>query len=145
MATRATTAPAPAHLTWRVAERDTVVATYVLGALLLAGQAAVHVQQYVSIFHDVRWIGPLFLGDAAACAVSVIGLAFARTRRLAALLGIAVSVGALGGLVLSYGRGLFGWQEAGFRAPVAWALGTEVAAAIVLAGALAGFTWSTRR
>jgi len=31
-----------------------------VGALLLAGQAAVHIQQYVAFYHDVSWIGPLF-------------------------------------------------------------------------------------
>jgi hypothetical protein len=37
----------------------------VLGALSLAGEAAVHVQQYASLLHEVRWIGPLFLADDA--------------------------------------------------------------------------------
>ena len=41
-------------------------AAYAVGALLLAGEAAVHVQQYVAEFHEVRWIGPLFLANAAA-------------------------------------------------------------------------------
>jgi hypothetical protein len=30
----------------------------VRGALSLAGEAAVHVQQYASLLHVVRWIGP---------------------------------------------------------------------------------------
>jgi hypothetical protein len=37
----------------------------VLGALSLAGAVAVHVQQYASLLHEVRWIGPLFLADDA--------------------------------------------------------------------------------
>jgi hypothetical protein len=63
-------------------------AAYGLGALSLAGEAAVHVQQYASLLHVVRWIGPLFLANAAASVVTVIGLAYWRTRALAALAGV---------------------------------------------------------
>jgi hypothetical protein len=112
-------------------------AAYALGALLLAGEAAVHVQQFVSEFHDVRWIGPLFVANAAAVLVTIAGLSQARTRRLAALAGVVISAVALGSLVVSYGHGLFGWQEAGFRTPVALAMVTEAGAVIALAAALA--------
>jgi hypothetical protein len=108
------------------------VTAYALGAIALAGEAAVHIQQYADIFHDVRWIGPLFLANAAASVVLVAGLAYERTRQLAALAGIVVSVLALGSLAVSYGRGLFGWQEAGFRTPVELAIIAEVAAVILL-------------
>jgi hypothetical protein len=123
---------------WRTREREVVIpAAYALGALVLIGQAAVHIQQYVSLFHGVRWIGPLFLGDAVVAIAAAAGVGVARLRRSAALAGIVVSTGALGGLVVSYGRGLFGWQEGGFRMPVAFAVGTEMAAVILLAVALA--------
>ena len=49
-------------------------AAYALGALLLAGEAAVHIQQFVSEFHDVRWIGPLFLANAVAIVLTIAGL-----------------------------------------------------------------------
>jgi hypothetical protein len=39
---------------------------YALGGVLLAGEAAVHVQQYLSLYHEVRWIGPLFLVNVGA-------------------------------------------------------------------------------
>src|SRR6478609_4804018 len=105
----------PARLTWSATGREAgVVSAYAIGAILLAGQAAVHVQQYVSLYHEVRWIGPLFLADGIASAVVIAGLAFRRWQPLAALAGLAIAVGALGGLAVSYGRGLFGWQEAGF-------------------------------
>ena len=81
----------------------------------LAGEAAVHVQQYAALLHEVRWIGPLFLANAAASVVTIIGLAYWRTRALAALAGVVISALALGSLVVSYGHGLFGWQEGGFR------------------------------
>jgi hypothetical protein len=117
-------------------------AAYALGAVALAGEAVVHVQQYASFTHAVRWIGPLFLLNAAACAVTMIGLAAPRTRVLAALAGVATSAVALASLVVSYGRGLFGWHEAGFRAPLAWAVVTEIGAVVLLTSALAGVAFA---
>ena len=104
-----------------------LVFAYSTGAAALAGEGAVHVQQYVTLLHVVRWIGPLFLANAAACAATIVGLAFRPMRQLAAL----------GGLVLSYGPGLFGWHEAGFRTSIAVAVITEVVATIALTLALA--------
>jgi hypothetical protein len=129
---------APARPSWAVSSREAIgVGAYALGAVALAGEAAVHIQQYAALFHDVRWIGPLFLANAAASVVVMAGLAYGRTRHLAALAGIVVSAIALGSLVVSYGRGLFGWQEGGFRTPVELALIAEVAAVILLSVGLA--------
>jgi hypothetical protein len=114
-----------------------VPAAYALGALMLAGEAAVHIQQYVAIFHEVNWVGPLFLANGAACLVVVVGLVYRRTRRVAALAGVVISVVALGSLVVSYGQGLLGWHEGGFRTPVALVTIAETAAVLLLAGALA--------
>jgi hypothetical protein len=114
-----------------------VPAVYALGALMLAGEAAVHIQQYVAIFHEVNWVGPLFLANGAACLVAVVGLLYRRTRRVAALAGVVISVLALGSLVVSYGQGLFGWHEGGFRTPVALVTIAEVAAVLLLSAALA--------
>ena len=111
-------------------------AAYALGALLLAGEAAVHIQQFVSEFHDVRWIGPLFLANAAAIVLTIAGLIQPGTRPFAALAGVVISAVALGSLIISYGTGLFGWQEGGFRTPVALAMITEAGAVILLATAL---------
>jgi len=117
-----------------------VLAAYALGAVLLAGEAAVHVQQYFSIFHEVDWIGPLFLANAAASVVAIAGLAYPRTRQLAALAGVVISAVALGSLVVSYGQGLFGWHEFGFRTPIALAVIAEVGAVVLLSTALAAAT-----
>jgi hypothetical protein len=111
---------------------------YALGGLLLAAEAAVHVQQFVVIFHLVHWIGPLFVANAVACAVAVAGIAYKPTRAVAALAGVAISAAALCGLALSYTIGLFGWMESGLRTPVAIAIGSEVGAVIVLGAA----TWA---
>jgi hypothetical protein len=115
-----------------------VPAAYALGALSLAGEAAVHAQQFADLFHGVRWIGPLFLANAVAIVVVIAGLALPRTRQIAALAGVVISALALGSLVVSYGQGLFGWQEAGFRTPVALAVIAEVGAVVLLTAALAG-------
>jgi hypothetical protein len=125
------------RLTWTTAGRETASSiAFALGAVLLAGEAAVHIQQYTAIYYAVSWIGPLFLANAAASIVAIGGLAYPRTRQLAALAGVVISVVALGGLVVSYGQGLFGWQEGGFRTPVAIAVITEVGAVILLSAAL---------
>jgi hypothetical protein len=84
----------------------------------------------------VRWIGPLFLANAAACVVAIIGLVYGRTRALAALAAVVISALALGSLTVSYGHGLFGWHEGGFRTAIAIAVITEICAAILLCGAL---------
>ena len=107
------------------------------GALALAGEAAVHVQQYFALFHDIRWIGPLFLANAAACALAIAGLTRSQTRDLAALAGVAISAVALTGLIVSYGQGLFGWQEGGFRPIIQLTVIFELGAVVLLSAALA--------
>jgi len=132
----ATSSSLPRLRSGAVAINAAAPAAYALGALLLVGEGAVHVQQFVAEFSGVRWIGPLFLANAAAVLVTIAGLTWPRTRRLAALAGVVISAVALGSLVVSYGTGLFGWQEAGFRTPVALAMITEAGAVILLAAAL---------
>jgi hypothetical protein len=114
-----------------------LVLAYATGAAALAGVAAVHVQQYVTLVHAIRWIGPLFLANAVACAIIVVGLACRPTRQLSALSGVAVSVLTLAGLVVSYGEGLFGWAESGFRTAIALDVVTTVVATIALTAGLA--------
>jgi hypothetical protein len=111
-------------------------AAYAAGAALLAVEGGVHVQQYGATFHAVSWVGPLFLANAAACLAVIAGLAYSRTREIAALGGIVVSAIALGSLVVSYGQGIFGWQEVGFRTPIALAMVSEAAAVVLLAAGL---------
>ena len=132
----ATSSPLPRLRSRAVALDAATPAAYALGALLLAGEGAVHVQQFFSEFHGVRWIGPLFLANAAAVVLTLTGLAQPRTRGFAALAGVVISALALASLIVSYGTGLFGWQEGGFRTPVALAMITEAGAVILLAAAL---------
>ncbi len=117
---------------------------YALGALMLAGQAAVHIQQYASVVHGVRWIGPLFIANAAACVAAIAGLG-PRTRQLEALAGVVISVLALGSLILSYGQGLFGFFEGGFRTAIELAVISEVGAVILLSAGLTATAELTAR
>ena len=114
-----------------------LVLAYSTGAAALAAEGAVHVEQYVTLVQPVPWIGPLFLANAAACAVTIAGLAFRPTRQLASLAGVVISALALGGLVVSYGPGLFGWHEVGFRTSIAVAVISALLATIALTVALA--------
>jgi hypothetical protein len=49
--------------------------------------------------------------------VTIAGLTQPRTQRLAALAGVVISAVALGSLIVSYGHGLFGRQEAASAPP----------------------------
>jgi hypothetical protein len=113
------------------------ILAYSTGAAALAGEGAVHIQQYVTLMNVVPWIGPLFLANAAACAAIIIGLGFRPMRLLASLGGVVISALALGGLLVSYGPGLFGWHEVGFRTSIAVAVISAVVATIALTLALA--------
>ncbi len=70
-----------------------------------------------ALFDGVRWIGPLFLANAAACLIVIAGLSRARTWALSAVAGVVVSALALGGLIVSDRDGLFGWQQSGLSTP----------------------------
>ena len=111
---------------------------WLAGAAALAGEATVHFQQYFALFHEVRWIGPLFVANAVACVVVIAGLAHRRTRGLAALAGVATSA-------MSYGQGLFGWREAGFRPIIELTVIFELAAVVLLSAALAAAVSSPKR
>jgi hypothetical protein len=108
-------------------------ALVIAGAAALLAGAAVHVAQLVSIFHDVPWIGPLFVGDAVASTAIAVALLTTRHRRLAAAAGALVSAGALAGLAASSTVGLFGWQESVLRPSVQIAIAAELVAVAALA------------
>jgi hypothetical protein len=129
----------PRHqVSWVATRAHTLlVLAYATGAAALAGVGAVHVQQYVTIMHVVAWIGPLFIANAAACAATIVGLSLRQTRQVAALGGVVIATLTLAGLVVSYGEGIFGWHEGGFRTAIAVDVLTTVVAAVALTFALA--------
>jgi hypothetical protein len=117
-----------------------------LAALLLAGEAAVHVEQFATLFDGVRWIGPLFLLNAGGCLLVIAGLSHNRSWALSALAGVAISVLALVGLIVSYGVGLLGWQESGLSTAIGIAVACELGAVIALsAGLFAAATATPKR
>lgn len=108
------------------------------GAVLMMVVGGVHFQQYVDFISDVPTIGSLFLLNAAGSAAVVAALLLpgCLTRILAALGGIAISVGALVSIAIAMGGGLFDYQEPEFRAPVVLAVVAEAGAVVVLGGYL---------
>lgn len=48
-------------------------------AVLLAGEAAVRIQQHAALLYGARWVGPLFLANAVAC-VAMIAAWFTKSR-----------------------------------------------------------------
>jgi hypothetical protein len=104
----------------------------VTGAAALLVAAAVHVVQFVSIFHAVPRIGPLFVADAVASTAGAVVI-LATRRRLAAAFGALVSAGALAGLALASTTGLLGWHEAVLRPAILLAIAAEALAVAALA------------
>ena len=119
--------PAPARL---------VLALRVIGGVLLAGTATIHVRLWAQGYDSVPWIGPLFLVNAVsgfALCVAVLGT----PRRLLvwpAVAGALLEAGTLGALVLSSTVGLLGFFES-TAAPLYWpSVAVEALGAVVLAG-----------
>lgn len=116
----------------RVPGGPLAIAASVTGAGALLVAAAVHLDQLVSIFHAVPWIGPLFAADAVASMAIAIAVLTTR-RRVAAACGALVSAGALIGLALASTTGLLGWHETLLRPAVRIAIGSELVAVAALA------------
>src|SRR5262249_34821856 len=117
------------------------------GAVALLLVAAVHAQQYYdAYFSAVPKIGTLFMlnvigaGAAGLVLLAPVGLLRARLADsilvLAALTGIAVSVGSLMALVASEYTPVFGFMESGYRLAIVLSLLFEGLATILLAGFL---------
>ena len=114
-----------------------------VGALALFLVGGVHLEQYyVASFSVVPTIGWLFLANFIAATVFGLVLlvpirpAAGRTWLLldsaAALGGIALSVGAFAGLLVSEHTSLFGFMEHGYRIEIVLALAAEAVAAVSL-------------
>jgi hypothetical protein len=58
---------------------------------------------------------------------------------------VAISAVALASLIVSYGEGLFGWQESGFRPVIELTVTFELAAVVLLSAALAAAASSPAR
>lgn len=114
------------------------------GGLATFGVGAIHMQQYADFIKDVPTIGTLFLLNSFAAGLICLMLA-TRLRTLAALGGIALSVGALVSIAVARfaSGGLFDYVEPSFRGPVAISVAAEVIAVLCLAAYLAVRTRSS--
>jgi hypothetical protein len=123
------------------------VALY-LGALAVLATGIAHIQQfYADDYSSVPTIGTLFYLNFIS-AVLIAGGLVAPLGRLAgryappiraafAVAGIALGASSLIAIFVSESNGLFGFQEHGYRTPIALAIAFEVAAIVFLAVFLA--------
>lgn len=116
-----------------------------LGALLLIGSGAVHLQQYFAVYYEViPVIGPLFLANfALALALGLlllapIGRLGSWAPALVAAGGIIFAAGTIIGLEISEFGTLFGFHEHGYRPAIVLSIIFEGAAIVLLASYLAG-------
>jgi hypothetical protein len=134
-------------MTLQVMRRVGVVAILVVGG--------VHLQQYLSGYHSVPTVGPLFLLNAISSAVVAVGLLFPLERRLGerrgevavglfALGAVAIAVGSLIGLYIAETGSLFGFSEGPLETAMWIAIVAEVATVVLLAPvALASLVWGS--
>lgn len=108
-----------------------------IGAVLLAGMAAIHVYLYLHGYQSVPTIGLLFLLNGIGSGILTIAVLAAPRRFLgvAALLGALFDLGTLAALVASIAipGGLFGFQESTQAFLVPTTLWVESAGVVVLA------------
>ena len=129
--------PAPAPL---------VLALRVLGAVLLAGTATIHLRLWAQGYDSIAWIGPLFLVNAFSGFVLCVAVLGTPRRLLVwpAAAGALLELGTLGALVLSSTVGMFGFVES-TAASLYWpSVVVEVVGTVVLA-ALAAVVRPVRR
>jgi hypothetical protein len=119
----------------RFANRRLAAALRLLGAGGLIAEGGVHVQQYAQIVHFVPRVGPLFVLNAVGCAVTAAGLSTRRTARLAAAVGVVISLASLAALAKSFDGGFLGWAEGTLRPAIWIAIVSETVSAVAL-GAL---------
>ncbi len=112
-----------------------------LGAVALLAVGYVHLKEYRGGYSGIPTIGTLFLLNAISAAVVAVALAapVAQLRRadpLLTLSGVAISLGALVGLVVSEQTPLFGFMEVGYRTVIVQAIAAEAIATVALVGFL---------
>lgn len=105
-----------------------------LGGLMILVVGSVHLQQYADFIKDVPTIGALFVLNAAGAGVIVVMLAVPRLRLLAAIAGVALCIGSLVSVALSFtSSGIFAYTEPDLRTPIVIAILSEAVALMALA------------
>lgn len=118
-----------------------------LGALMIAIVGAVHLQQYADFIKDVPTIGTLFVLNGAGAGAIVLMLAIPRLRALGAAMGIALCLGSLVAIALSFtSTGIFDYTETDLRTAVVIAIAAEAIAfaAFAALATLATFAHAAR-
>lgn len=113
------------------AVRLAVSVAVVVGALLTAATAAIHLHLWFTGYRHIATVGPLFLLQAVGGFIVSVVVVFWR-RSLVAAGAALFLLGTAGGLVLSTQVGLFGFKDS-FGAPYAgMALTLEITGAVLL-------------
>lgn len=105
------------------------------GALAVLVVGAVHLEQYFAVhFMVVPVIGPLFALNFAGATVIGLGLLLplGRLRPLLALGGMGLAATSFVFFFISESRGIFGFQDYGYRTAIIIALAAEAAAVLFL-------------
>ena len=128
--------------------REAALAARALGALSLLAVGAVHLQQYLDIYHAIPTIGTLFVLNFAGATAIGLGLLTPVQRALGRWSDPVVALLALGGigqaatsfvfLLIAERTPLFGFMEPGYDPPAIMASRVTEVASVALLGAFLG-------
>jgi plastocyanin len=91
-------------------QRQATVAARVLGAGALFASGGIHLDLYLTGYHSIPTIGPLFIVQVIGT-FSVAVVVLVRSSRLVAANGALLALGTLAGYLLSRAVGIFGFRE----------------------------------
>jgi hypothetical protein len=133
----------PQSTTTTGTSRTVLIGGRIVGALLLAAMAVIHLVLWFQGFRDIAVIGPGFMVNAVGGLILAVAVLVVGGRRLPLVAGIATLfiAGSLAALVISLTTGLFGVREQLDSPFVATSLIVEGIGTLVLAG----LTWFAAR
>ncbi len=110
-----------------------------LAIAMLLGEGIIHLQQYEGPLNAVPTINALFVINAIGSALIALAFAGSRDRGAigAALIAMAITIGALASLAIARASSLFSYSEPTLRAAVVIAMALELGAILAAAGFVA--------